>query len=144
MSEYLGRGDDYKPSPTYSAKSLPFNKKERIVIKPEVKEIQKLLHAAKIEDKVDSFDKGAYLKLENFEGYNVIEEFAHGTIYQKKNHIKIVSTIFFDQSARSIVELFIHFDSWNNGIKKFTILNPVEKGVYRVETEFFRKGCFSK
>lgn len=52
MSEYLGKVEEYKPSPTYSAKSLPF-KKESAPVKPEIKEIQKMLQTAKIEHHLD-------------------------------------------------------------------------------------------
>lgn len=53
MSEIYGRGEYCKPSPTYSSKSLPFGVKEHIEVKPEIKEIQKMLRTAKIEQKVD-------------------------------------------------------------------------------------------
>lgn len=94
---------------------------------------------------MDALDMFTYQKMESLEGFTQIEEFPHGKIYRSKdNTLKVVTSILFDQSTRSTVELFIHFDSWNHGVKCFKILNPVEKGVYRVSLDFYKTGCFSK
>lgn len=75
---------------------------------------------------MDALDLFEYQRMDSLDGFDLIEEFSHGKIYQnKKNTIKVLTSVFFEQSTRSIIELFIHFDTWNHGVKCFKILNPV-------------------
>lgn len=94
---------------------------------------------------MDALDMFAYQKMQSLDGFTEIEQFTHNKIYRNKdNTLKVITQISFDQSTRSLIELFIHFDSWNHGVRSFKILNPVEKGVYRVSLDFYKTGCFSK
>ena len=94
---------------------------------------------------MDLLDLSEFQELRNMEGFHAVEGFPRGKIYQNgKKVTKVVTSLKFSQSARSLVELFLHFDNWNQKIKGMKIVQSMEKGVYKAFINFFKTGCFSK
>jgi hypothetical protein len=94
---------------------------------------------------IDSLDKQDYDVLENFKGFEEIDDFKKGKIYRNSNHvIKLRASLNFAQSARSIIELFTHLENWNSYVKDLKLIQTLEKGVYKMAIFFHKSGCFSK